>query len=152
MSSRETQRKRGRTSRESRTERPERVPVGGFRDKLTVQKKDPNKNYRWVVDTDHTGTRILQFIQGGYEFTPAESVVVGQTYVFSAEQTGDIIRVPANKQGDYLYLMEIPKDIYDNDAKAKQQLVNQTEEALYNPEHLQQDIRDGGLYGGIKIS
>lgn len=146
----ETDKKRGpgRPSKESR-KRPERVPVGGFRDKLTVQGRDPNFVYRWVLDMDATGSRVLNFLQGGYEFVKGDEVIIGETYVFASPDYGSIIRRPGNKQGDYLYLMKIRKEYYEEDAKAKQDLVNQTEDALYSPDSLRGDRE--GVYGDIKI-
>ena len=117
-------RRTGRPSTEARLERPERVPVGGHRDKLTVQGQDANMAYRWVLDMDATGGNILKYMQGGWEFTPADQVVVGQTYVFSSEDYGAIVRKPANKQGDFYYLMNIPKELFDQDKAAKQEIVN----------------------------
>lgn len=128
-----------------------RTRVGGFRDKLTVRGIDPNFKYRWVLDIDATGSQILSRQQQGYELVRVEEgLEIGEAYVFSTPD-GDIYRVPGNKHGDFLYLMKIPIEWYREDQEAKQKDVSQTEDALYNPDHLQRDIRDGGMYGGLKI-
>ena len=128
------------------SQRQNRVPVGGFRDKLTVQNRDPNFYYRWVLDTDATGARILEHQHAGYVFVHAnEGVEIGETYVFSTPD-GDILRKPANKQGDYLYLMKLPMEFHEQDNEAKRQVVNKTEESLYPGEDTDE------RYGTLKIN
>ena len=41
--------------------KPERVPVDGMRDIMTVRGKDPAFKYRWVADTDEKGSRIWKY-------------------------------------------------------------------------------------------
>jgi len=55
------------------TKRPQRVPVSGRRDVLTVTDKDEAFVYRWVNDTQG---RIDQFLAGGYELVQ-DDVKVG---------------------------------------------------------------------------
>lgn len=124
-----------------------RVPVGGFRDKLTVKNTDPNFYYRWVLDIDATGARVLEFLQADYVFVEPKEVIVGEAYVFSSPDYGDIIRRPGNKHGDYHYLMKLPKELREADVKAKQDHVDQIEEALSNPTSM-----DGEHYGKLKIT
>lgn len=149
----QTKRGRGRPRKESAADRHERVPVGGFRDKLTVQGTDPNFYYRWVLDIDATGSRILEHMQAGYVFaSPDEGIKIGQTYVFSTPDYGDVLRRPANKQGDFLYLMKLPMEYRKEDLAAKAEQANQLEKALKKPSQLEKDMADGGVYGDIKIT
>lgn len=98
------------------------------------------------MDIDATGSRVLKFLQAGYVFVAADEVIVGETYVFSSPDYGQIIRTPANKHGDYHYLMKIDKDLYDEDSAAKQDLVDQSERALYA------QPKENDMYGTIKIN
>tara|TARA_R110000787_G_scaffold164798_1_gene277903 strand:- start:45 stop:560 length:516 start_codon:yes stop_codon:yes gene_type:complete len=101
--------------------RPEdRVPVGGHRDLLTVQNKDPVFNYRWVEDKSEEGHRIFAFLQGGYEFAKAADHKIGQIHVHTSKNNliGSVIRVPS---GDgFVYLMRIRRDWYIEDQAAKE--------------------------------
>jgi len=130
--------------------RPRRANVGGFRNVLDVEGKDPAYEYRWVSDTHEKGQRILKMIAKDYDFVKADSVKVGEGHVFSTEADGSIVRIPAGGEGEnFLYLMRIHKDWYDEDQKAKQEDINAKESDM---------IRDTGktegndeLYGSVKI-
>lgn len=142
--------------RETRTERPKRTPVGGYRDKLTVHYKDEKHREkfadRWVLDTHENGPRILAFKDALWEFVPAEEATIGVSHVLETEGVGSIIRRPAGGNGQYLYLMRLPREYYDEDQAEKQKYVDATEEDLTRPDSLSQDIDEGGVYGSIKIS
>lgn len=142
-----------RSTREKRASKPDRIPVGGFRDKLTVRFNDPEhreKYYaRWVLDTNEQGAAIVKYFQAGYEFIPSNEVTVGQTHVFKSEDVGTIVRQPADKEGRYLYLMRLPIEFFEEDQKNKARIVDESEESLYNPESLRQDA--DAVYGKIKI-
>lgn len=131
-------------TRKSRANRgPDRVPVSGSRDILTVQGKNPDFEYRWVRDKDEDGQRIFAFHQAGWDFVDSSEVRVGSSLVYKTENVGSIIRTPSN-DGGYLYLMSIPKELYDEDQARKQQEINEIESQIFAPKD------DEGQYGSTK--
>jgi hypothetical protein len=138
--------------------KPRRVPVSGLRDILTVHGKDPDKVYRFVKDAEEGGSRIMQFKRAGYEFTDGSNngtITVGEECVYkSRKSNGTIVRHPveANKHGapQYLYLMEIKKEWYDEDQAKKAEAVDELERTItakQNP-----DSNELGQYGTVKIN
>lgn len=123
--------------------RPSRQPVG-FRNRLSVQGKDPDYEYRWVVDYDGTGDRISHFEQAGYEKVPAGTHRVGNARVDVGQAIGSIesMKVGNNQTA---YLMRQKREWYDEDQKAKRQALDASEQALKNPTL-------DGAYGEIKIT
>ena len=99
--------------------RVKRIPVSG-RNVLTVQGKDPNYVYRIVNDD---ADRVSRFQDGGYELVQEDSVQVGDKRLStpSAEGTVKQISVGGGRKG---YVMRIRKEFYDEDQKAKQDLVD----------------------------
>lgn len=119
-------------SRAIREFRPEnRAPVGGFRDILTLNTRDDDYHYRWVSDTSEEGNRVFRFIQGGYEFAPAEGHGVGQQHIYKSKNNdvGSVVRVPSGKEG-YLYLMRIRRDWYKEDQDRKQAEIDEVERQM----------------------
>lgn len=139
-----------RTKRETRVKPTARIPVGGYRDKLTVRFNDTEHEqkyqHRWVLDTTEQGPRIVQFKEAGYEFVPASEVSVGQTHVYDSTDSGSIVRRPADGIGQHLYLMRQPMEFYLEDQEAKQKAVDDTEEGLKGHQGLE------GAYGEVKLS
>lgn len=105
--------------------RVKRVPVGG-RNILTVHGKDPNYVYRIVNDEDD---RIARFKEGGYELVPDETVKVGDTRANAASSMSSMKQLSVGG-GKKAYLMRIRKDWYEEDQKAKQDVVNAQEAAM----------------------
>lgn len=122
--------------------RKERIPVNGNRDILTVKDKDPNYEYRWVLDNPG---RLMKFDQAGWEIVK-ENLEVGQTAVDSSSRLGSAITV--SRGGQILVLMRIQKQWYDEDQLAKQEKVDALEASM------NLDLRTGrldgqpGFYGG----
>jgi len=106
--------------------KPKRVPISGDeRDILSVIGKDEDYEYHWVLDRSEEGTRIMRFLSAEYEFVDANKIVVGDTSVYSHKSTGgSIVRVPANREGDWLYLMRIPKELHSEDRAMKARKVD----------------------------
>ena len=118
------------------TSRKERIPVGGMKDILTVLKKDPNYEYRWVLDRPG---RIERFKLAGYEVV-TDSPEVGQATVDRPK--GKLGSAVTKLSGiSTLVLMRIPKEWYVEDQKAKQDKVDALEESM------QADVRKGRIPG-----
>jgi len=130
--------------------KPRRVPVSGQRDILTVYGKDPGKEYRFVKDKDENGMRIQNFKRGGWEFTdPKTGISVGEENVHKSKKgTGSIVRYPAG-EGEWLYLMEIRKEWYEEDQVTKQELVNESESSIAGKKS--SDDNELGQYGNVKV-
>lgn len=133
---------RGETS--SAEPRVKRTPVFQQKGKLRVEGEDPNFVYRWVYDKDDRGSKILKFIEGGYQFvtkSEAQKMAIGDNYVFDSEYSGgSIIRRPAGEnQAGYLYYMKIPKDWYLEDQALKEKEIYGREQQI---EHVGHDGSD----------
>lgn len=97
-------------------ERKKRTPVGGARDVLTLTGKDPNYEYRFVVDVPG---RIQRFIDGGWEVV-TDPHDVGQAVVDRGTKVGSAV-TKASGDGRTMVAMRILKEWYDEDQKAKQE-------------------------------
>lgn len=141
---------------ETLNDRPERLPLAQHRDKLTVKGKDPDYQYRFVKDTCdivtdkegntqlRPGNRILRFQQAGWEFVEGSSVDVGQNHVYKTENIGSIVRIPAGTN-EFLYLMRIRKEWYEEDQRTKEKNILDAETQLSGP------AKDHGMYGSVSI-
>ena len=153
----EVTRKRGRPPKnasrvEGTSARPnKRIPVGTqHRDILSVLNKDPEFMYRWVSDKSEKGQRIFVFERGGWELVHADDgVVVGQDMVYTADNVGSIIRVPAMDGTSYLYLMKIKKEWYEEDQATKSGNIDEIEDGLRKK--LPNSGNEDGQYGSIDI-
>ena len=123
----------------SKPVRPERIPVSGNRDILTVKDKDPNYVYRFVIDEDD---RIERFKLGSYEIV-IDDTKVGETTVNSGSRLGSAVTKYAGG-GRTNVLMRIPKDLYDKDQAAKQKAIDASEEEIY------ETTRKTGFYGSFQ--
>lgn len=117
-------------ARETREEeapaRRKRIPLGVPRLKLNAPTR-PGYVRRWVNDD---AGRLDAAQQGGYEYVLGEARPDG---VATEGMGAKISRVVGTREGGApitAYLMEIRKEWYDEDQKAKQAGVNATEEAL----------------------
>ncbi len=122
--------------------RPNRVPVSGQRDILTVENKDESNIYYWTNDVDD---RIQRFVDGGYSFVTADGKLVGTRQV---DSTGKSIGSIVSKNvglGVTAYLMAISREWYEEDQKAKQDSITAVEESMRNS-------GQDGNYGDVKIS
>lgn len=140
-------------SRASKKSRPHRVPVGGNRDILTVLGTDPEFVYRWVKDREETGQRIFKFSLGGYSFvdaSEARDLGIGESDVYESHDTGSLIRKSAGS-GEYLYLMKILREFYEEDQAVKQKSITEREDSLTR-ERDPNSPSDDGQYGTVKIN
>jgi hypothetical protein len=143
-------------SLEPRVVRPRRDSLDGFRSKLAVRGKDPAYAYRFVLDTDcieekdgtvmlRPGQNILMRQADGWELVDGKSVSVGSTNVYSTDNTGSVIRIPSGSDGQFLYLMRIRKEWFEDDKAAKAKRVLDTESLI------QDTPSEEGMYGSISI-
>ena len=93
------------------TKRKERVPVGVKQYKLKSE-HSPGKIGRWVNDTEG---RLNRFRQGGYEHVDDPDATESTDGLGSKK-----CKVVDKNTGMKAYLMEIDKDLYDEDQAAKQ--------------------------------
>lgn len=133
------------TGPQSKVTRETRVPLGGFRDILTVTNKDPNYHYTWPLDLDEKGTQIARLLQAGYEFVrPEEGVMVGEASVYRTDNVGSVHRVPGGG-GYFHYLMRIPMEWHEDDKRRQAERVDRTEQALKG------QIEKDGFYGSFNM-
>lgn len=129
--------------------RPERPHAGDFRNILNVKGLDPEYEYRWVKDDRNDGQKIYGYQENGWELVSAESgVKVGERQVFTSENTGSVVRIPAG-QGEYLYLMRIYKDWFQDDKRKSQAEIDEMEKGL---ERSSKEEGPDGLYGDVRFS
>lgn len=136
------------------SERPRRNSDGGRSDVLYTSGLDPNYSYRYVKDTmvesenkeealvARPGQRLMRFLDDGWTFVKAEDVIVGQNHVYRTGNYGSIVKVPAG-QDEYLYLMRIKKEWFEEDKAAK------AKERLDIDEVQTEDAHARGLYGAV---
>lgn len=135
------------------TAKTDRVPVSGLRDILTVYGKNPAFEYRFVVDVDERGSRIQRFMRGGWEFTQGgeqSEVIVGEQCVYRSEESGSIIRYPSGG-GKHSYLMQIERELYEEDQRAKQREINDTENIILR-QRTDEDNEHGQYSGRQKVT
>ena len=126
--------------------REERVPLGGFRDILTLRNTDPNYHYYWGIDESEDGSQIARCLQAGYVMVrPEEKVTYGEASVYKSNGLGSVIRVSAGG-GLYHYLMKLPMEFHLDDQRRNAERVNQTEQSLKN-----QGGDTSGFYGDVSI-
>ena len=113
------------------TER-KRTRVRQHRSKLAVHGKDPNFEYRWVIDSKDSGAIIKMRINEDWVLVHADEISdVGEDSVFKSEFAGgSIVRIPANSDGVFYYLMKIKKEWYDADQKTKADEIDAREDAV----------------------
>jgi len=131
--------------------KPNRVPVSGLRDILTVYGKNPDFSYRFVEDADERGSRIQRFLRGGWNFTRAgerDEISVGQECVYKSKQDGSIVRYNTGG-GRYSYLMQIPMKLFKEDQRAKEASIAEQEQAIVGKRPTKGD--ELGQYGEVKL-
>jgi len=108
-----------------------RVPVASNRAPLAVKGFD-HENFagRWVDDRDD---RLAMYLEAGYEFVP-ETVKdsFGDKTVDSSRGLDTRRKKPGGK-GKTLYLMQLPRELYNEDQLAKQREIDQMERAMASP-------------------
>lgn len=103
-----------------------RVPVG-LRNPmaLNMDLDTDNFHYRFVRGKN---SRVQAFLDGGYEIVEGGSV--GEKNVASGTQMGSRVTAPSGDSDDKMYLMRIPKNLYDEDQAVKAAKVDEIEDQL----------------------
>ena len=99
--------------------RQERVPMGAYRDILTVHDKDPNYVYRFFNDIDN---RIERAKQAGYEIVDHKVRMGAHGVANNQALGGGAQRISSD--GVPLVLMRIRREWWEEDQAAKQKIVN----------------------------
>ena len=123
--------------------RPSRIPVGSARDILTVQGKDPNYMYRWVLDDPKRPGRLQRFKDGGYEVV-TDVNEIGDKTVDRGKRLGSAITRPDG--GSTLVLMRILKEWYDEDQVLKADKISSLEQTMIADEQGSE-----GRYGNMTV-
>jgi hypothetical protein len=119
--------------------RVRRTPIGQ-RNVLTLSKKDPAFEYRFVNDT---GDRIQEFLDNGWEIETNSDISVGDKRLGVPGKEGTPVTASVG-QGTKAVVLKIPKELYEEDQAAKQAYVQKTEEAIRG------EALDG-TYGQLEI-
>ena len=130
------------TSKATKSTVKKRIPVGDSRDVLTVEGKDDNYVYRWVVDVDN---RIQRFQDGGYEFVDHD-VAVGIPSVNQAQTDGKMVTKQTGGTRTS-YLMRIKREWYDEDQAGKAKRIDESEAAMKRKLNSSED----GRYGKVEF-
>lgn len=120
--------------------RVRRAPLGR-KQILRTEGKDPNYEYRFVVDENG---RVDQFLDQDWEFVSKDQVKVGEKRVERTSSEGSKTQVDLG-QGRKGFLMRIRKDFYQEDQAAKQAAVDESEASMKQPAL-------DGKYGKLEIS
>jgi len=108
-----------------RETRRKRKPLGVPVSKLAVQERDGYVR-RWINDD---GGRIQQAEEAGYEFV-TKAVVSSEAQKGQGTKISQIVGTQENGQPLYAFLMEIKKEWYDEDQRAKQAEVDKVDMAI----------------------
>lgn len=124
------------------SKRPERVPLDGARDRMTIPNMDPAYHYTW--QNDDPG-QLERFIAAGYEFV-TDPVKVGQPTVNKSDRINGMGQALTLVSGPkILYALRQRIEWYEQDEKARQARIDAEEAKAAQP------INDGG-YGGVEAA
>ena len=121
----------------NRSERPQRVPINGLRDKLSLKGCEPGFHYCIVNDYN-----VDVYVAAGYDFV-THDLKIGDRHIDSSQAEGRKVSLPVGS-GVIGYVMRIPQEWYDEDRLEEQRELDKTEETL------RQD-RSDGRYGKLDI-
>jgi hypothetical protein len=115
------------STEEKVTQNRERVPVHESKDKIKFRGLDHESFYYRLVR--NTPDRINQFLNAGYTFVNKNGSVKGDAVVDSSQGTDSLFEI-AGGLGVTLVLMALPRDLWEQDQKAKQVQVDELEESM----------------------
>lgn len=119
-----------------------RARINGSRGPLAFRGGDPDKVYRVVNDVDD---RVALFKEMGWTVVDNDKVTVGERKVTTDSKLGSVVShsVGGGVKG---VLMEIPKELFEEDQKAKLREIDEDEAGIRG-----QSSQDGN-YGKVEIS
>lgn len=125
----------------NRSERPQRTPIHGLRDKLSVDGQEAGFHYVWVNDYN-----VDSYLSGGYDFV-THNVKVGDKHINVAASGGGKVSFPVGN-GVTGFLMRITDEFYKEDQQTVQKEIDEKEQAL------QADLnsKSDGRYGKVELS
>lgn len=108
-----------------------RIPVSSNRAPLKVRGFDQaNQVGRWVNDIED---RIAKFLEGGYRFINQDgSISAGENTAGTASMVDSRVTKRVGR-GVVAYLMALPRDLWEEDQKAKMREVDAMEAAIRRP-------------------
>lgn len=124
----------------NRSERPQRVPINGLRDKLSVRGQEPGWHYCWVNED-----KVDRYLGGHYEFVTHE-VQVGDRKIDQASMIGGKVSLPVGN-GVTAYLMRCDEKVFEEEMALTNERTDQTEQSL------RENLNNGadGKYGKVEI-
>lgn len=139
--------KRGHPAKETRAQRPKRIPMSGSRMRMEVPEeyKDPNYHYAWINDQGELIPRALRAL---YEHVKvSECPVWGTSDVDSASSSDSNVCMGVG-HGVTAYLMKLPMEYYEEDQAAQRKINND------RTADLKRELNSGedGTYGEVDIS
>jgi len=118
----------------AKVQRRQRIPFSGNRRRLHVpdEDKDPNFEYRWINDDPG---RIEAAKKGGWETVSKGDTTVGDPDVTTGNTdlgsaTSLVVGKHESGAGKRAVLMRIPREWYDEDQAAKEEVNRATDEAI----------------------
>lgn len=105
--------------------RVKRTPISG-RNRLSLQNKDPNYEYRIVNDV---ADRVDSFKENGWEPVLAKDTKVGDKRVEGTSATGSVAELSVG-QGTKAIVMRIKREWYEEDQAAKARQVDAIEQTM----------------------
>lgn len=124
------------------TDRRERKPLSGFRLKLDAPSREGYQR-RWINDT---GNRLREAQEGGWTFVNDETALTA-SHTDTADTRVSVIAGRHEAGGVmHAYLMEIPQEWYDEDQAAKEQELDEIDEALRRGRVQGADPRDAEAF------
>ena len=95
--------------------------------------------------------RLLHDLEKSWDLVDAtkETLQIGEQSIEKTDRFGSIIRKPADKTGQYLYLMRIPNWVYDQRQVVKQDHIDDLERDLFRERD--SDSNEDGQYGKNRI-
>jgi len=129
-----------RPSKLNRSDRPQRVPINGLRDKLSITGQEPGFHYCIVNDYN-----VETYALGGYEFV-SHDVKIGDRSINAAAMEGGKVSLPVGN-GVTGFVMRIPQEYYDEDRAAEQADLDDKDRALRQ----NLNSKDDGRYGKVEI-